>query len=46
MLQKSLVPYDKPVVYDKQTRGLENKLQLWPILFCVIRRFLCPTICH
>ena len=25
-----------------QTRGLENKVQLWPTLSCVIRRFLCP----
>jgi len=25
-----------------QTRGLENKVQLWPILSCAIRRFLCP----
>jgi len=27
-----------------QTRGLENKVQLWPLLSCVIRRFLCPKI--
>ena len=27
-----------------QTRGLENKVQLWPILSCVIRRFLCPNM--
>ena len=25
-----------------QIRGLENKAQLWPILSCVISRFLCP----
>jgi len=25
-----------------RTRGLENKVQLRPILSCVIRRFLCP----
>jgi len=25
-----------------QTRGLENKVQLWPILSGVNRRFLCP----
>ena len=25
-----------------QTRGLENKVQLWPMLSCVIRRLLCP----
>jgi len=29
-----------------QTRGLEHKVQLWPILSCVIRRLLCPKICH
>jgi len=29
-----------------QTRGLENMVQLWPIWSCVIRRFLCPKICH
>ena len=27
-----------------QTRGLGNKVQLWIILSCVIRRFLCPKI--
>jgi len=29
-----------------QTRGLENKVQLRPILSCVVRRFLCPKICN
>jgi len=29
-----------------QTRSLENKAQLWPILSCVMKRFLCPKICH
>jgi len=29
-----------------QTRGLENKVQLWPILSCVIRAFLYPKFCH
>jgi len=28
------------------TRGLESKVQLWPILSCIIRRFLCPKTCH
>jgi len=26
-----------------QTRALENKVQLWPILSCVVTSFLCPT---
>jgi len=25
-----------------QTRALENKVQLWPMLSCVIRRLWCP----
>jgi len=29
-----------------QTHGLENIVQILPILSCVIRRFLCPKICH
>jgi len=29
-----------------QTRGSENKVQLWPILSCVVRWFWYPKICH
>jgi len=25
-----------------QTSGLDSKVQIWPILSCVVRRFLCP----
>jgi len=29
-----------------QNRGLENKVQIWLILSCVVRGFLYPNICH
>jgi len=53
MLQKPLVRTARIISDCNQTwpqsgksNGLENKVQLWPMLSCIFRRFLCPKICH